>query len=111
MGAAVGIDGLPRDMLDKVLQFDCASDELVEKTIDKKGGKSEFSLSRPGFLSVKFHFESCITKLVEKRPQVKVAPFLRPSSLVEKSESSGSPLVKKLDKQEEESATSSIFGV
>ena len=111
MGAAVGIDGLPRDMLDKVLQFDCASDELVEKTIDKKGGKSEFSLSRPGFLSVKFHFESCITKLVEKRPQVKVAPFLRPSSLVEKSESSGSPLVKKLDKKEEESATSSIFGV
>ena len=64
VGAAVGIDGLPRDMLDKVLQFDCASDELVEKTIGKKGGKSEFCLSRPGFLSVKRHFESCVSNLV-----------------------------------------------
>lgn len=52
IGAAVGCDGIPSDMRDKVLKFDCTSSS-------KK--------YRPDFLSVARHFDHLVNALIEKR--------------------------------------------
>ena len=58
LGAAVGFDALPKEMCEKVLEFDCSAEELY--FVRRK---------RPEFLSVKKHFESSFAKMLSTMPQ------------------------------------------
>ena len=57
IGAAVGLDGIPAEMREKVLKFDCSADDLYSQ-----------KLQRPDFLSVGKHFEKSVQSLLAKRP-------------------------------------------
>ena len=58
MGAAVGFDKIPEAMRTKVLEFDCAGNDLLSKT-----------RQRPEILSVKLKFEEKVKALIQLRPK------------------------------------------
>ena len=58
LGAAVGLDGIPAHMRLKVLELDCAADDLMSK-----------KRQRPAFLSIKRNFGETVKALLANRPK------------------------------------------
>ena len=58
IGALVGLNAIPEDMYQKVVNFDCSIEEQDSKVFKK----------RPEFLSTKKHLLPNIEKLVKIRP-------------------------------------------